>query len=1456
MDSSSETKSETKKVSNAFSARAWLIIAITVFFISTIIAFSQGPRPDPYDSKSFHGWQWFKNSIEHNAFKRLPIIRSDINDVFIIPGSRKVWIAGSGGLIAHSDNGGTTWEQHTIKLDSKEKEVKAEKATRRFFPSFMQEAFANGGTVTAKKTPDKKIQSKQFLAPDLKQKQLTGKNSSVSKEEINNQSDIKQTEEKEAGIKPVQEELSLIIKYQAIFFVNSNLGWAVGTGGTIIHTTDGGNKWVPQSSQTKDWLDAIHFMADGKTGWAVGTGGTIIHTTDGGNKWIPQSSKTIDWLDAIHFMADGKTGWAVGTGGTIIHTTDGGNKWIPQSSQTKDWLRAIHFMADGKTGWVVGTGGTIIHTTDGGNKWIPQSSQTKDWLRAIHFMADGKTGWVVGTGGTIIHTTDGGNKWDPQSSQTIDWLGAIHFMADGKTGWVVGTGGTIIHTTDGGNKWDPQSSQTIDWLGAIHFMADGKTGWVVGTGGTIIHTTDGGNKWNPQSSQTKDSLRAIHFMADGKTGWVVGTGGTIIHTTDGGNKWDSQSSQTKDSLRAIHFMADGKTGWVVDTGGSIIHTTDGGNKWDPQSSQTKDSLGAIHFMADGKTGWAVDGGGTIIHTTDGGNKWIPQSSQTKDSLRAIHFMADGKTGWAVGNGGSIIHTTDGGNNWNPQSSQTKEWLGAIHFMADGKTGWVVGNGGSIIHTTDGGNKWILLRSAYKKYPAPWYYVSLIIVVALLIPAVKKPKPVEEEIPSIADMLITDRPLEEGDPDPIDFKSVAFGLSRFLRNNNTKPPLTVAITGEWGTGKSSLMNLLKSNITKYGFRPIWFNAWHHQKEEHLLASLLENIHRQAIPALWRWSGLIFRVKLLLRRGWRKWFPILAMLFLFIYSMGYFVADPTRIPNVHNAIGSLEKSIEHKTIHFVKNVFDEIKRPQGQSVNSSDEKESQGHKNSSPTEKKSRNFSDEKGNQGPKNNSPITIFITSIISGLGLIYVSWKGLTIFGVNPASLLASMAGRVRIKDFKAQTGFRYRFAQEFQEVTRALYPRTMLILIDDLDRCQPYNVLETLEAINFLATSGECFIVMGMDRDRVERCVGIGFRGVAEELIEDIKGHTETTGEKESNLNDSKNDKDENTEGKRRRTEFSIQYLEKLVNIEIPVPKPTQDQSREIISPSKPNFQTEGKLRKYLTMATKIFIIVSFFSIMTVTFRSGYNAKDHAELTSKMGGKQQLELKISANEKSTNKNVANIRDKDKNNITKSPYERGKIIMPEKEHAPYYIFYLPALLFLVPVGLWTFTRRPDAIIKDSKDFKDAINIWHEVIFAKRQTPRSMKRFINRVRYFAMRQRPQDEESTLWEKIIFWTLNKEEKESSTTNTDNKPIPEPVLVALSSIHHINPDFIENEEDFTRIIDMTKSDSPDATDMSQKASNALRKTLKDHQNKFPEHNVEKWKDYIPQFIKMAKGIRVMS
>ena len=79
---------------------------------------------------------------------------------------------------------------------------------------------------------------------------------------------------------------------------------------------------------------------------------------------------------------------------------------------------------------------------------------------------------------------------------------------------------------------------------------------------------------------------------------------------------------------------------------------------------------------------------------------------------------------------------------------------------------------------------------------------------------------EEGAKRIDDVFVSDSPLRAEDLDRLSFNPIAQGLSGFLRNQATGFPITIAVTGEWGTGKSSLMRLLELNLQKNGFLPTW------------------------------------------------------------------------------------------------------------------------------------------------------------------------------------------------------------------------------------------------------------------------------------------------------------------------------------------------------------------------------------------------------------------------------------------------------------------------------------------------------------------------------------------------------------------------------------------------------------------------------------------------------------
>jgi photosystem II stability/assembly factor-like uncharacterized protein len=167
------------------------------------------------------------------------------------------------------------------------------------------------------------------------------------------------------------------------------------------------NAWNRRPTTTND-LYCITFW-DAQSGLAVGDGGTILRTTDGGRRWTPQASGTTNALWSVTFL-DAQTGWAVGTGGTILRTKDGGQRWTKQASGTTNPLSSVTFR-DAQSGWAVGESGTILRTKDGGQRWTKQASGTTNDLGSVFFV-DAQTGWAVGDSGTILRTTDGGGALD------------------------------------------------------------------------------------------------------------------------------------------------------------------------------------------------------------------------------------------------------------------------------------------------------------------------------------------------------------------------------------------------------------------------------------------------------------------------------------------------------------------------------------------------------------------------------------------------------------------------------------------------------------------------------------------------------------------------------------------------------------------------------------------------------------------------------------------------------------------------------------------------------------------------------------------------------------------------------------------------------------------------------------------------------------------------------------
>lgn len=357
---------------------------------------------------------------------------------------------------------------------------------------------------------------------------------------------------------------------------------------------------------------------------------------------------------------------------------------------------------------------------------------------------------------------------------------------------------------------------------------------------------------------------------------------------------------------------------------------------------------------------------------------------------------------------------------------------------------------------------------------------------------------------------------------------------------------------------------------------------------------------------------------------------------------------------------------------------------------------------------------------------TLFGLSIGTAILFLKQIYEALTAFHVNPAALIKQAAGSASIKDLGAKTNVRMSFAKEFSDVTRALAPYRMVVFIDDLDRCNPSSVTQILESVNFLTSAADCFVVMGLAKPQVEASVGLSFKEVAEELGDE-------------------------GDAKRKRHDYAQQYLRKLINLEVKVPTATPQQQRVLLAGQvanefpKPQTYAE-RLADFARANRPIAWVLGTIVLASASLWYGLNLN----LEEKARPGLPIVAQAPAAPRESGKSQAPpISGQDEVKVGFAIFVPG---MRETQS----FAWLPVLLGLIlsGCGFWVLTRRPNEIIQDSRKFSEALEIWRPVIGRQYKTPREIKRFLNRVRYIAMRWRTPSLEKAPVERIMDWLQRK------------------------------------------------------------------------------------------------------
>lgn len=345
--------------------------------------------------------------------------------------------------------------------------------------------------------------------------------------------------------------------------------------------------------------------------------------------------------------------------------------------------------------------------------------------------------------------------------------------------------------------------------------------------------------------------------------------------------------------------------------------------------------------------------------------------------------------------------------------------------------------------------------------------------------------------------------------------------------------TIGVYGEWGSGKTSFLQMVGENIKKLylqekieqeirkqaqgqplneddvrkqasekidqlsknereklqeevGIRPIRFDAWKYDKEDNLWAALLQTIlnkvgeqstwdrRAKAKLRIW-WNNLRFR-----EGSW----GVLKQLLLFVLRLVLIVVSIYALFSLYPLItgNSLTTLIQKDQI--------------------------------------------------PSGLAPLNVVIAIFILALA-------------ADPFKLVDFLKGEISIDfskfenkpNFVEHIAFMDTFTEEFQQIVRLLDQKPLVVIIDDLDRCLPEKAIQVLEAIKVFLDFDRCVFLLALDRKMVERYVAFKYKdmmGIDSRWFRFIQ----------------------------RDVLFYEDYLDKIIQMSIAVPRMAEDDIKDFIA------------------------------------------------------------------------------------------------------------------------------------------------------------------------------------------------------------------------------------------------------------------------------------------------------
>jgi KAP family P-loop domain len=285
-----------------------------------------------------------------------------------------------------------------------------------------------------------------------------------------------------------------------------------------------------------------------------------------------------------------------------------------------------------------------------------------------------------------------------------------------------------------------------------------------------------------------------------------------------------------------------------------------------------------------------------------------------------------------------------------------------------------------------------------------------------------------EVPVSARRAFSDSPIASDDDDVLGFGDYADALADLIDNLDTSTPLTIAISAPWGSGKTSLANLVVRRLRDW---PVlngdpehvicWFRAWIHDDAPHLGASFAAdvaktvNAHR---PLLRRTISPLPGAMLSAEERWHRR--------LLVAGIALLIALPSAF------------------VPGLRDLFIE---------------------------------------QGVGRGAAFGASLTSVAAVLTVVYLIWSRLFALAQKAASFVddpKSEAAKGSMAEVREQLG---------KLIAQVTHRRRLVIFVDDLERCRPPRAVEVCEVATQLLDHPQVVTVLLADMRAIAAAAAIKY-------------------------------------------------------------------------------------------------------------------------------------------------------------------------------------------------------------------------------------------------------------------------------------------------------------------------------------------------------------------------------